>query len=163
MLILNKQLIYKVCGESCIKFKYKQRFNRNMTGGKRITFVKLGKPDEKDLNKNLQWFGNSLGLFGERDKDRSCFRIFIELVKASKSNDDLSSDEIAERLELSRGTVIHHVHKLMDSGIVVREKNKYSMRVDNLTSLIEELHKDISKTCKKLRETAQDIDSCLGL
>ncbi len=163
MLILNKQLIYKVCGGACNRFKYKQELIQNMTGGKRITFVKISKPDKKDINKNLQWFGNSLGLFGERDKDRSCFRIFIELVKASKSDDDLSSDEIAERLELSRGTVIHHVHKLMDSGIVIREKNKYSMRVENLTTLIEELHKDISKTCKRLRDAAQDIDNCLGL
>ncbi|MBW2995947.1 ArsR family transcriptional regulator [Candidatus Woesearchaeota archaeon] len=134
-----------------------------MLGEKRVTIVKLSKPDDKDLNKNLQWFGNSLGLFSIRDKDRSCFRIFIELVKATKTQNPLTSDEIASRLELSRGTVVHHVNKMMGSGIVVREGSRYLMRVGSLTTLIEELHKDVSKTCKELRDAAQEIDACLGL
>jgi predicted transcriptional regulator len=138
-------------------------FYLNMLGEKRVTIVKVTKPEDDDLNKNLQWFGNSLGLFSIRDKDRSCFRIFIELVKSTKREDPLTSDEIASRLALSRGTVIHHVNKLMDSGIVVRDGSRYSMRVDSLANLIEELHKDISKTCKELIDTARELDSCLGL
>jgi len=134
-----------------------------MLGEKRVTIVKISKPSDKDLNKNLQWFGNSLGLFSIRDKDRSCFRIFIELVKATKVQNPLTSDEIASRLDLTRGTVIPHVHKLMGSGIIIREGTRYLMRVDSLTTLIEELHKDVSKACKELRDAAQEIDNCLGL
>jgi predicted transcriptional regulator len=129
----------------------------------RVTIVKISKPNDKDINHSLQWFGNSLGLFNLRDKDRSCFRIFIELIKAAKANEPMSSDEIADKLELSRGTVVHHVNKLMNSGLVIREKNKYLMRVDNLSSLVEEIHKDLSRTCKDLRDIAQEIDGCLGL
>ena len=130
---------------------------------KRVTIVKITKPDERDINRSLQWFGNSLGLFNLRDKDKSCFRIFIELLKASKAKDPLSSDEIAVRLELSRGTVVHHVNKLMNSGLVIREKGKYMLRVENLSELIEEIHKDVSKTCQDLRDIAQEIDRSLGL
>ncbi|MEE9525702.1 MAG: helix-turn-helix domain-containing protein [Candidatus Woesearchaeota archaeon] len=134
-----------------------------MFGEKRITIIKIRKPEQRDVNVSLQWFGNSLGLFSMRDKDRSCFRIFIELIKSTKAHDPLSSDEIAAKLDLSRGTVVHHVNKMMDSGIIIREKNKYSMRVENLASLIEELHKDISKTCKELIDVAKELDGCLGL
>ena len=134
-----------------------------MIDGKRVTIVKIRKPEQRDVNVNLQWFGNSLGLFGMRDKDKSCFRIFIELIKSTKSHDPLSSDEIAARLDLSRGTVVHHVNKMMDSGIIIRDKNKYLMRVENLSSLIEEMHKDISKTCKDLIDVAKELDGCLGL
>ncbi len=130
---------------------------------KKITIVKIRKPVERDLNHELQWFGDSLGLFNLRDKDKSCFRIFIELLKAAKKGEPLTSDEIAFKLNLSRGTVIHHINKLMDSGIVVHHKNRYVLRVDNLSSLVEELQRDIRKTCMGLKEVAVDIDKAMGL
>ena len=130
---------------------------------KKITIVKIRKPDERNLNTELQWLGDSLGLFNLRDKDKSCFRIFIELLKAAKIKEPLSSDEIAFRLNLSRGTVIHHINKLMDSGLVVHHKNKYMLRVENLSSLIEELHRDIKRTCLDLKKVAEEIDKGMGL
>ena len=49
----------------------------------RITIVKIRKPVTTDVNEELQFLGNSLGLFNLRDKDKSCFRVFIELLKAA--------------------------------------------------------------------------------
>ncbi len=129
----------------------------------KITIIKSSKPYRKDLNEELQWFGSSLGLFNLRDKDKSCFRIFIELLKGAKQKKPFTSDEIAEKLNLSRGTVIHHINKLMESGLVINEKNRYMLRVDNLKVLIEELESDIQRTCKDLKEIAKDIDDRLGL
>jgi hypothetical protein len=37
------------------------------------------------------------------------------------------------------------------------------LRVEKLSNLIEELEKDLERTCKSLREVAEDIDSWLGL
>jgi len=128
---------------------------------KRVTIIRIDKPDDKDINHALQWFGNSLGLFNLRDKDRSCFRIFIELLKASKTKAPLSSDEIAEKLDLSRGTVVFHINKLMDNGLVVSRSRKYILRVDNLSALVEEVHKDVSEACRELRDVAEEIDRCL--
>ena len=129
----------------------------------KITIVKSRKPEEQNINKELQWFGDSLGLFNLRDKDKSCFRVFIELLKSSKRRQPLSSDELADMLNLTRGTVIHHINKLMDSGIVVREKKKYFLRVHNLQELVKEVKKDIDRTCLDLEEVAEDIDRRLGL
>ena len=69
---------------------------------RKITIVKINRPAEKDINKELQWLGYSLGLFSIRDKDRSCYRIFLELLKAAKKGVPLSSDELAEKLNLQR-------------------------------------------------------------
>ncbi|MFH1316643.1 MAG: winged helix-turn-helix domain-containing protein [Candidatus Woesearchaeota archaeon] len=96
----------------------------------KITIINIRKPQIHNINDKLKWFGNSLGLFNLRDKDKSCYRIFIELLKSSRKATPLSSDQLAERLNLSRGTVIHHLSKLMESGIVVHEGNKYLLRVD---------------------------------
>lgn len=124
----------------------------------RITIIKIRQPAERNLNEELQWFGTSLGLFNLRDKDKSCFRIFIELLKASKMNKSISSDEIALKLHLSRGTVVHHVNKLMETGLVIAEHRGYMLRVNNLSALIDELEEDMKRTCISLRKIAEDID-----
>lgn len=129
----------------------------------KITIINIRKPGVKNINQELQWLGTSLGLFNLRDKDKSCFRIFIELLKAAKEKKALSSDELAYRLNLSRGTVIHHINKLIDAGIVVYYKNRYFLRVDNLSSLIDEVEKDIKRTCESLKAVAKEIDDTLGL
>ncbi|MBI2660474.1 winged helix-turn-helix transcriptional regulator [Candidatus Woesearchaeota archaeon] len=129
----------------------------------RITIVNIRKPAEHNVNQELQWFGSSLGLFNLRDRDKSTFRLFIELLKSAKSNNQLTSDELAARLDLSRGTIIHHINKLMESGLVIHEGNRYILRVDNLKALIEEVEKDIKRACDDLKEVAKEIDDRLGL
>src|SRR3990167_6035950 len=98
----------------------------------RITIIKIKKPSQKEVNRDLQWFSESFGLFGERDKEKSCFRVFLELVKATRRKKSLTSDEIALRANLSRATVVHHLHKLIESGLVISQNNRYILRVDNL-------------------------------
>jgi predicted transcriptional regulator len=129
----------------------------------RITVVKSSKPVRKNLNEDLQWLATSLGLFSLRDKDRSLFRIFIELIKGSKKGEPLTSDDLAARLSLSRGTVIHHITKLIENGLVVSDRNKYLLRVQNLTQLIDELERDSKRIFEDMREVAKDIDTSLGI
>ena len=129
----------------------------------RITIVNIRKPAEHNVNQELQWFGSSLGLFNLRDKDKSTFRVFIELLKSAKAHHTLTSDELAARIDLSRGTIIHHINKLMESGLVIHEGNTYILRVENLKSLIEEVEKDIKRACEDLKEVAKEIDERLGL
>ncbi len=129
----------------------------------KITIVSMTKPRIADINQELQWFGTSLGLFNLRDKDRSCFRLFIELLKAAKMRNPMTSDELAERTGLSRGTVVHHLNKLIDAGIVMTIRNKYTLRADTLKGLVQELQKDMQTAFTNLEEIGDKIDSKLGL
>ncbi|MAG08512.1 hypothetical protein CMO89_03495 [Candidatus Woesearchaeota archaeon] len=129
----------------------------------RITIISVRRPKYKNINQELQFFGTSLGLFNLRDKDKSCFRVFIELLKSAKLKRPVSSDELAYKLNLSRGTVIHHINKLMESGIVINEGRKYMLRVENLKELIEEIENDLKSTCENLKKVANEIDQSLGL
>jgi len=129
----------------------------------RIMLVKTRKNFVRNnVNEELRWLGNSLGLFGLRDKDSSCFRVFITLLKGARS-EPLSSDEIAERLALTRGTVIHHLTKLMNSGIVIRERRGYLLKENNLEGVIKDMKKDVESMFEKLNEVAKEIDEGLGL
>lgn len=129
----------------------------------KITIISSRKPQVHDINEQLQWFGGSLGLFGIRDKDKSCFRVFIVLLKNLKEEGPISSDDIAERTGLSRGTVVHHLNKLMSSGIVTAEKNGYQLKVDRLEDLVDIIKDNVDRAFDNLKDIGRDLDKKLGL
>ena len=124
----------------------------------RITIIRVTRPPQRNINDELQWFGTSLGLFCTRDKEKSCFRVFLELLKSAKRHHILSSDELAVRTNLSRGTVVFHLHKLMEAGLVVPTPEGYILRVNNLQAVVEQLRKDINDSCLELLKIAKEID-----
>jgi len=128
---------------------------------RRITIIRRNFGPERDVNKSLQDISRSLGLFGSRDKEKSCFRIFIVLLKASKKGVALSSDEIAYLSNLSRGTVVHHLNKLLDAGIVVSYKNKYKLIEDNIHMIIKNIKRDVDDYLDDLMILAREIDNLM--
>ncbi len=130
---------------------------------RRITITQVRKPVKKNLNEELQWIGSSLGLFNPRDKDKSCFRIFIEMLKATKVNKPMTSDQLAYKTGLSRGTVVHHLNKMRQAGLIITSEGGYLLRVGKLEAVIDEIQKDMNRACDDMRKIARDIDDKLGL
>ena len=130
---------------------------------RRVTIVKIRKPLTRDINEEIQWFSDSLGLFSERDKEKSKYRIFLELLKASKQKRALSSEELANNSDLSRATVIHHLNSLMEKGLIESERNRYFLRVSNLEQLIKLIKEDIEITLEDLRKIAKELDEELDI
>jgi predicted transcriptional regulator len=126
---------------------------------RKITLIKARKKAELNINEELLWLGNSLGLFQKRDKDKSCYRIFLELIK---NKTGISSDELAYKLGLTRATIIHHLKNLIKAGIVVEESNRYYLRVDTLKGLIEELRRDVDNILDDLEKIASHVDEFLS-
>jgi predicted transcriptional regulator len=129
---------------------------------KKITIIRTEISRDAEINEQIQLFGGSLGLFNPRDKDKSCYRIFITLLKNLKK-EGLSSDELAEKTGLTRGTVVHHLNKLMDADIVINHRKGYILNVDNIQGLIQRIKKDINKTLDDLDLVAKELDKQLGL
>lgn len=132
----------------------------------RITITRVESPSRKepDVNTQLQYLGQALGLFGQRDKDSSRFRIFIAILRSTRKHSrGLSSDELAELAGLSRATVIHHLNSLMDAGIIDHSRGRYELRVENLEELVERIRQDVNKTFDELSQLARHCDSEMGL
>jgi DNA-binding transcriptional ArsR family regulator len=129
----------------------------------RIVIIKAEQPEMQNVNDLLQWFGGSLGLFSMRDRDRSCFRVFIVLLKSGKKErgkavSGVSSEEIAEVTSLSRGTVVYHLNKLMEAGLVREAKKKYYLEADTLEGLAEKLRMDAEIALENLKRLGREID-----
>ena len=130
---------------------------------RRITIIKVRRQPKHDINDEIQAFSHALGLFNIRDREKSCFRIFLELLKAAKTNTSLTSDELAERANLSRATAVHHLANLIDRGLVTAHKRRYYLRVPNLSNLVKELKKDTERLFDDLGDQAKELDKELGL
>ncbi|MCF7798581.1 winged helix-turn-helix domain-containing protein [Candidatus Woesearchaeota archaeon] len=129
----------------------------------RVTIVREKKLSPDTINDLLMLFGESLGLFSMRDKDKSCYRIFITLIKALKMDVELTSDELASQTGLTRGTVIHHLNRLMAAGIVVNYKNKYYIEHKNLKAMVTSLREGMNALLDDLSIVADKIDDRLDL
>lgn len=126
---------------------------------KRITILRVNKPSHQDINDELQWLSKSLGLFSERDKEKSCYRVFLVLLKEKKP---MSSEEIADNTNLTRATVMHHMNKLIEAGIVDSMKDRYFLR-DDIDNLIDDIETDIMTTLKEMKKTTKHIKDSLKI
>tara|TARA_Y100000310_G_C20638368_1_gene792477 strand:- start:1492 stop:1896 length:405 start_codon:yes stop_codon:yes gene_type:complete len=129
----------------------------------KITIINVRRPEHQTVNQDLLYFGSALGLFGLRDKDKSCYRVFVELLKAAKQKQGLTSDELAYNLQLTRGTVVYHLNKLMEAGIALHNRGKYFLREENLEIVVEEMKKDLATSMENLQAIAKDIDGWMGI
>jgi predicted transcriptional regulator len=131
----------------------------------KITIVQAKAQSEShNVNELLQWLGGSLGLFNTRDKDKSCYRVFLALLQQLKKEEaGMTSDEIALATKLSRGTVVHHLNKLMESGLVISQRGRYALRVESLESLVTEVQANVHETFEGMKDVARYLDRQLGL
>lgn len=129
-----------------------------------ITRIESSARKEPDVNEQLQCLARALGLFGQRDKDSSKFRIFIALLRSVRRHGEgMTSDDLAEATKLTRATVIHHLGSLMDAGIVEQNRGRYQMRVESLEELVTKIQGDLNRTLEDLKKLAHVCDEELGL
>ena len=130
---------------------------------KELNLIKIKKPTGNDPSKNIIWLCESLGLIGKRDKERNCFKIFSEVVKANQEKKSITSEEISKALKISRSNVIHYLNKLLNSGLIIKVGNKYELRENNLILLINEIEKDARFMFEDLKKVALEVDKGLGI
>jgi predicted transcriptional regulator len=124
---------------------------------------KLREPTEKRLHDDIKWVCNSLGFLSSRDQDNTAFRILEALLKAAKEGKGLTSEELAERVEPTIGSVIYHLKKLMKAGLVVRMDSTYELRMNSLSKTIQEIEQEMSLALGEIKKIASDIDEEIGL
>lgn len=129
----------------------------------KFTILKEAPRPKDNINDLLLLFGERLGLFTSRDKDKSCYRIFITLVRALKHDVRLSSDALALQTGLARGTVVHHLNRLLAAGIIISDSNKYYIDYPSLGALVESMKNQVNAMFDNLQVTADSIDKALDL
>lgn len=128
----------------------------------KIHLKKIRTPAPGSLTGDIDFICQSFGYFSQRDKNNTAGRIFRLLVKDTSEGEGLTSDEIAEELELSRGAIVYHLNNFISAGLVIKEKNRYRLRSQSLQKSIEEIRQDAQRIFNEMLKIAEEIDEELG-
>jgi predicted transcriptional regulator len=128
----------------------------------KIRLKKIRTPAPGSLIGDIDFICQSFGYFSQRDKNNTAGKIFRLLVKDTAEGEGLTSDEIAEQLNLSRGAIVYHLNNFISAGLVIKEKNRYRLRSQSLQKSIEEIKQDTQRVFNEMLKIAEAIDEELG-
>lgn len=131
---------------------------------RQIIIKKVRAPKPGRLDDDIDYLCKSLGYFSKRDKQDTAGKIFRELVRDACGPDQcITSDELAEKLNLTRGAIVHHLNNFIAAGIVIKDHNRYQLRSASLQKSLEEIRTDIDRIMNQMIKIASEIDEKLGL
>ncbi len=122
----------------------------------------MRRPRTGEYEPNLEWICRTFGYLESRDKHHTAYSILKALVEAAVQDGGFSSEELAEKLSVTRGTVIHHLNRMMKNGLVIFHESKYKLRERSLRNTFEEVRRDLNRVFMNLSEVATIVDNTLS-
>ena len=123
----------------------------------RIVIRFVERPDSDDPEEIIRWFCSVFGFSsdGENGVEETIFR---HLAEAAYHHEGLTSSELTEDMDMARSTVIYHLNRFIDSGLLVKRGRIYYLRASELSKTIEEIEYDIEREMKRMLDTAREFD-----
>ncbi|MBT4596699.1 MAG: ArsR family transcriptional regulator [Candidatus Diapherotrites archaeon] len=127
--------------------------------GAKITIRNVALPENKGFDEKLAWICSSLGFFETIDKGKTAAIIFKEIYLAGMVGQVLTSTTIAERIGMSRGSVINHLNNLKKAGLVEKGGKYYFARHKTMEGIITEVEDDMLHIFSRMKRVAKEIDN----
>ena len=125
---------------------------------RRLSLYEVKKPVSSVPENNTIWFCDTLGLSSGRDIDSLATQLITTLLHQYQNGEGLSTERLAQLLNIAPARVNHHVRNLARTGIIYREKKLVHMRGLSLKESVRELRKDANRIFDELEEIAESID-----
>ncbi|MDE1868365.1 MAG: hypothetical protein KGH60_00130 [Candidatus Micrarchaeota archaeon] len=120
-----------------------------------IRFVE--RPDSDEPEEMIKWFCHVFGLSNDDDNGIE-EEILKSFVKAAYRDEGLSSSELKLHSDMARSTVIYHLNRFIDAGLLVKHGRKYFLRASEMSKAIEEIEYDIEREMRRMLDTAKEFD-----
>ena len=128
-----------------------------------LKLKKINKPKKGDVEKDINWFCDSLCLSSGRDIEFTSTKIISDILNKISKHKKIFSESIAEDLNLKQGLVNHHLRNLIDSGMIVREKKQIFIRGGSLKEAVIEMRRDALAILESIEKMAEEIDGGMGV
>ncbi len=123
----------------------------------KIEIRAIEKPDEKDPVKIIRWFCAAFGLSGNNE-DSIEEQIFRDFAFSAQKGEGLSSSELKFDRTVARSTVIYHLNRFIEVGLIVKKGRRYYLRAADMSKVIEEIEYDIEREMQRMLDTAREFD-----
>jgi predicted transcriptional regulator len=125
----------------------------------RIVIKFIERPDFNDPEKMFKWFCDVFGLSSGNDAfDSIEEQILKAFAEAAHDNKGLASSELKLNTDLARSTVIYHLNRFIEVGLLVKKGRKYYLRASEMQKAIEEIEYDVNREMQRMLDTAKELD-----
>lgn len=110
----------------------------------------------------VKWLCEALGLTeGDSESKVIDQKILEKLIIASRLGTSITSSELGKKEGIARSTVIYHLNRLINTGLVVKQGRKYYLRAIDVASTIKEIEYDTDKEFSRMHDAAKEFDRML--
>jgi hypothetical protein len=127
--------------------------------GFEITIRNVALPEKEGFDEKIAWICSSCGFFENIDKGKTAAIIFKEIYLAGMIGQVLTSTTIAERIGMSRGSVINHLNNLRKAGLIEKGGKYYFARHKSMEGIITEVEDDLLHIFNRMKRVAKEIDA----
>ena len=124
----------------------------------KIVIKAVSRPSSSGPDMLLKWFCEAFGLSDSNDEEGVEFTILRNLTYAAYENRGYSSMELKEHVAIGRSTIVYHLNKFIETGLVVKRGRRYYLRSTAMSTAIEEIEYDLNKEMMKLLDAAKEFD-----
>lgn len=124
----------------------------------RIVIRFVERPDMDDTRKMIRWFCEVFGLASESANFGVEEQILRRFAEAAYRNEGLSSSELDLDTDLARSTIIYHLNRFIDAGLLVKRGRKYYFRASEMSKAIQEIEYDINRELMRMLDAAREFD-----
>ncbi|MFQ5821960.1 MAG: winged helix-turn-helix domain-containing protein [Candidatus Heimdallarchaeota archaeon] len=118
---------------------------------------------EQDSVEDLRWICHALSLVNPRDRSETVVSVVQTILTSTREGKGLPSEKIAERVGITRGTVVHHIKRLIRAGLVVQKGHHYELREFSLERTIERIKEDVCRFIDDIMGIGKSIDKSYRL
>ena len=111
---------------------------------------------QEEVEEELARLFRTMHLMSERDIDATMTRVFRAMMRMGR--EPVGSTELSRQAGLNRITVIHHLKRLENAGVVEKRETKYVMRVQSIEEMMDEMRSDMEKQFEEMERMARELD-----
>ncbi len=124
----------------------------------KIVIRDVERPDSKNPNAMIRWFLAVFDLGDNNEANSIEAQILGEFVRAGYRGEGISSSELLLKPPVARSTVIYHLNRLMELGILVKRGRKYYLRATEMSKVMEEIEYDLEREMQRMIDMAREFD-----
>ena len=129
---------------------------------RKIVIKDIDRPDANDPESIIRWMCEAFGFSGEGSSiDFEILGTFASLSRTG-SQAGISSADINIGPKVPRSTIIYHLNRFIEAGLVVKSGRKYYFRASELSKAIEEIEYDIEREMRRMLDMAREFDKMMG-
>lgn len=117
----------------------------------RPVLAPAAKPDE------LERFCRSMQLVTHRDLDGTATTVLRAILEEAPDQ-PVGSSQLAERTRIKRVTIIHHLRRLEQAGLVEHTDHKYRLSIAGFGDMVRRIRADTEALLEEAEELAQQLD-----